>query len=98
MSADNWAECPKCKRDRETKLAKLDADIASQYGKVTVEAFDELRRRATEERTAKINLHTFREDYEIGVYDGEFYISYTGGCSVCGITHSFKHEAKLDLA
>jgi hypothetical protein len=34
---------------------------------------------------------TFREDYELGVLsDGEFYVDYRGGCSVCGLSHSFK--------
>lgn len=97
MSADNWAECPKCADLRAAKLAKLDADIAAQYGKITVEAFDELRKQAAEERNKKINLHTFREDYEIGVFEGEFSVSYTGGCSVCGTGHSFKHDEPVTL-
>ncbi len=39
----------------------------------------------------------FREDYEIGVYMGEFYVSYTGQCTVkdCEFTHNFKHEDAL---
>lgn len=98
MSADNWAECPKCVAIREAKLAKLDAEIAAQYGRVTVEAFDELRRQAAEQRAAKINLHTFREDYEIGITGpDEFYIRYSGGCQTCGLTHSYTHDEPLDL-
>jgi C4-type Zn-finger protein len=33
----------------------------------------------------------FREDYEIGMYPDEFYISYRGTCRACDYRHSFSH-------
>lgn len=36
-----------------------------------------------------------REDYEIGIYDGEFFISYGGRCMVCGFEKKFNHTEKV---
>ena len=38
---------------------------------------------------------TFREDYEQGVVNGEYCVSYHGQCSVCKLTHTFKHSQRL---
>jgi hypothetical protein len=44
---------------------------------------------------------TLREDYEIGIYEGEFYIRYKGHCQPgeryggCGFKHTFKHDEKI---
>lgn len=38
----------------------------------------------------------FREDYEQGVMpDGEYFVSYSGQCRVCGFRHEFKHSQDL---
>lgn len=50
MSADNWANCPKCRA-----------------------------------------VSQFREDYEIGMYDDEFFVSYRGACRECGHRYFFDH-------
>ncbi len=61
MSADNWAECPKCGK-----------------GKV------------------KDNFGTpLREDYEIGIYGGEFFISYSGMCRECDFEKKFEHSEQV---
>ena len=57
MSADNWAECPKCGEGNDVYRHSL----------------------------------PFREDYEIGVYDGKFKIYYRGRCECCGFCKSFNH-------
>jgi hypothetical protein len=40
-----------------------------------------------------------REDYEIGILDGEFYIIYSGSCSErhggCGWEFKFRHNEKV---
>ena len=35
---------------------------------------------------------TFREDYEIGVWEGDFEISYSGVCLECGFILTFKYK------
>ena len=56
MSADNWADCPKCSERGESSL---------------------------------------REDYEIGILDGEFYVIYTGECRECGFKFQSKYEERV---
>ena len=51
MSADNWRDCPSCKR----------ADV-------------------------------FREDYEIGVWDGDFQVHYTGCCQECNFAIRYNYQ------
>ena len=36
-----------------------------------------------------------REDYEIGIYEGEFFISYSGRCGECDFEKHFHHTEKL---
>ena len=35
MSADNWAECPKCAAKHITEYAELQQGIIDEYGKIT---------------------------------------------------------------
>lgn len=51
MSADNWRDCPSCKR----------ADV-------------------------------FREDYDIGVWSGNFEIDYSGYCDKCDFTIRYRYK------
>jgi hypothetical protein len=96
MSADNWAYCPQCKINNENEALAKFAKAAEAYGKVEP---DEYMRVLDEARTFKPEEeNTFREDYDLGVTDsGEFYISYRGGCEVCGLRHEFKHSEQLKL-
>jgi hypothetical protein len=99
MSADNWAVCPRCTANKEAEAAKLRSDADAAYGKVGV---DEWKAKDAAAKAAADALplteRTFREDYEVGIYDTEFGINYSGGCSVCGLSHGFKHEERLNLA
>ena len=38
----------------------------------------------------------FREDYDIGMYEGNFEIEYHGQCSECGFTKTFEHKELLE--
>ena len=95
MSADNWAICPRCQSGQRVHVADLQRTADGAYGTVSVQEFDAMRSAA--EEAAKVELKaTFREDYEIGAYDdGMLYISYSGSCSVCGLSAEFKHEERF---
>jgi len=84
MSADNWAECPRCRGAEVAAKAALD----SSYGVVTREEWEELQERY--EATQGIRDNTFREDYGIyGAEDGEITVSYRGECTECGLKLKF---------
>jgi len=36
-----------------------------------------------------------REDYEVGIERGEFFVIYTGSCQECGFKKKFKHKEKI---
>ena len=57
MSADNWAECPRCKD--KTKPAAL------------------------------------REDYEQGILDGKYFVTYSGVCYDCDFEFHYEYEAAV---
>ena len=87
MSADNWAYCPKCKVAELKKEASLDETIRQSYGKISSEKYLEL----LQKRQNPVGLEcTLREDYNIGIYDGEFYVSYSGSCQKCDFKKAFK--------
>lgn len=99
MSADNWAECPKCRKRVEKEYADANKALREQYGKVSLEEYKKL------EDVAKLKAHkckemdiTLREDYEIGIYDGRFYIGYSGTCTDpnCDFVFHFDHKAEFD--
>jgi predicted Zn-ribbon and HTH transcriptional regulator len=91
MSADNWTVCPKCQKEVDKKYAKEKQFLASQYGKISAYAFVE-RSNAFKNMTLK---DTLREDYEIGIYEGEFYIRYSGCCSKCGYEFKYDYKQKI---
>ena len=89
MSADRWAVCPKCKEKGEQAHANLLNRVKTDYGKIAADEYLELieqsRQPAEEERT-------LREDWEIGIWDGEFLVSYRASCPECGFSHKFEHK------
>ena len=99
MSADSWTQCPRCYVTNREKAAELDKIAAESYGKVPAEKFDELRNDAFSFRkgiTSDSNFtESLREDYEVGIQNGEFSVGYYGRCDTCGFEFSFKHEEKV---
>lgn len=86
MSADNWAVCPRCLHEDKAELAKRQAYVREQYGKVSIEEWDDLSKVLTEEVDAE-KFRTFREDYEFwGAETGRLLIEYSGECQVCKLT------------
>lgn len=100
MSADNWAQCPQCKIADTDRAEKLDKAAAEAYGLVSAAAWDELRAEARAFRNSLTDddrCSTLREDYHVGIQDGEFSVGYRGGCTRCGFLFEYKHEKKIVL-
>jgi hypothetical protein len=94
MSADNWAQCPRCTTNARAALEQREMKVHEAYGTVSVEEFDRLRWSMQEEHGAfEKREATFREDYEIyGAEDGVVTVRYSGACTECGLTLKFKDE------
>jgi hypothetical protein len=39
----------------------------------------------------------FREDWEVGVFGGEFFVQYTGVCKACDFRYEFKYEQAIKV-
>lgn len=97
MSADNYAVCPRCAKRRENELAARAEKLQAMYGKESLEEFDRARTELAAEQTKRL-AETFRENYEIyGAEDGVVRVTYSGGCSLCSLSLTFKHEHPLDV-
>lgn len=97
MSADNWAMCPKCKKDTKATKEKALVDAGRLYGKVSSDEFMSQVKNA-ESLPEEPKGETLREDYKIRINrDGEFYINYSCGCYACGFKHDFKKEENVLL-
>lgn len=94
MSADNWAQCPRCTAVRTAEFKARDAAIQASYGAVSVSEFDEARRAlAADMAKFEDREPTFREDYEIyGAESGTVKVRYGGSCDDCGLSLSFDEE------
>jgi len=97
MSADNWADCPRCDKNRDGLITETEVKVSESYGKVSVEEFDEMRAQLDRLRKGVLDP-TFREDYEIyGAEHGCVMVKYSGRCAECGLSLSFEHEYPLDV-
>ena len=92
MSADRWAVCPKCKEKVEQAHANLLSRVETDYGKVAANEYIEL---IEQSRQSDEEERTLREDWEIGIWDGELIISYRASCEECGFTYEFEHKKKV---
>jgi hypothetical protein len=93
MSADNWAICPKCKRDADADKARKFADARAKYGKIQQ---DEYLKLLGESEAPTEYGETLREDWELGTdEDGLFSVRYDSHCSACGFKFSF--NKKIDV-
>ena len=93
MSADNWTQCPKCKKSEEnTKAALLEA-TKRDYGKIKASEYLELVKKAEAPIKMGDNL---REDYYMSISsDGIFEASYSALCERCGFKHKFSHKEPI---
>lgn len=90
MSADNWTVCPQCVARHNRYVEDAERNLQASYGKVTSEAFLDATKALEAMRTWSFEL-TLREDYELGIREGEFSVEYSAGCSTCGFGWSYKH-------
>lgn len=94
MSADNWAECPRCIRRAQAALAEQNETLRKAYQTLPMEEFvrlsAELKAKA---EVLRPDRRTFREDYEFyGAEDGAVRVSYRGECTVCGLFLSIEES------
>ena len=93
MSADSWAKCPKCGGTAIDKRQEVADKLADAYGKVTSSEYLDM---LAEAQTIEYDdAETLREDYEIGIFDGEFFVKYCGHCEKCGFEYNFKYSDRI---
>jgi hypothetical protein len=93
MSADNWTNCPKCNQTKNNKIKSLKSELSENYGKISQDEYG----REMDKIHGMIDTpspRTLREDFEIGIYEDEFEVTYGAGCSVCGFSFTFTHSQK----
>lgn len=91
MSADNWTQCPRCLKRRAVEVENKTVAVDAAYGNVTVDQFDHLRSELANLKSDRVD-ETFREDWEIGLSDGEFFVRYRGSCGSCNLRYEFKYD------
>jgi len=100
MSADNWTICPRCEEKRlETYKKVLEEGTERLKKKIKdltkkVKDPEEYRIQLTEimeaEGVAQPEAEdTLRENFDIGIYEGHFFIEYEAECTKCGFKFSF---------
>lgn len=101
MSVDRWTECPKCLKQRTTKLAEMRRRVEEAYGNKTPAEYEGMKQELEleEERDAP---ETFREDESCGVHiddegNATFDVSYRGRCTRCGFKFEFTHSENLKI-
>lgn len=93
MSADNWADCPKCKAKALAKQQELYANADNSYGEVLVEEYLELKKKAETFFPHGDYSEVLREDYGLHIGDdGIFHVVYTADCSKCDFVFVFKES------
>lgn len=90
MTADNWAYCPQCQRLAKIATDKRNETLENAYGKLAREEYLVLAEE-TEAANSQLPRQTLREDYEIGIDEGDFFAAYSASCSVCHFEFEFKH-------
>lgn len=89
MSADRWSVCPQC---GHTETDRLD----SLYRTVPRAEYEKQRNIA-----AAYPVESLREDWEIFIRDGRFFVRYGAMCmgyegrKACGFAFEFKHEEQV---
>jgi hypothetical protein len=91
MSADNWTTCPQCAASHEATIEAAERKLESSYGRVEAQAFLLATKALEEMRGRKLDT-TMREDYHVGIRDGEFTAEYTASCRNCGFQWEYKHS------
>jgi len=85
-------ECPKCRKMRFQHLATSRSEAKEAYGKVSMNRFEIMLMKVerARENTGRDQDDTLQEDFEAGIKNDKFRVTYSAYCSVCGFR--FKHE------
>ncbi len=96
MSADNWADCPRCKKQAELKFNTKVKRLADSYGNMSEDDYLGLRDEVA--KGLNVPKETLSEYYELGIYKDKFGVSYKAECRTqgCGFGHTFKHDEELE--
>jgi len=89
MSADNWTQCDACIAIRDAELQNKKEKLNKKYGKIDMEEFLTQHSKLARNLVGELD-NSLREDYEIGIRGGEFRISYSANCSVCGFSYTYQ--------
>jgi hypothetical protein len=99
MSADNWTDCPQCRRRAKAEHLAAEQHLREVYGTVPIEEYEDLQSNLKVLADRVVDLdgrnpeQSLREDYEIyGAEEGIVTVSYRGHCSLCGLGLDFKQE------
>ncbi len=94
MSADRWSVCPRCKDTKEKEYSERVDAVAKMYGKVPAEEYEQAKKDLFYEEDFE---ETVREDYEIGIWENKFFVSYSAHCTSrgCNFVVKFNHSEAL---
>ena len=94
MSASNWRECPKCRMKAERAQRIRLEKAAKNYGKIPQEDWIHQQKHAETE----IELdQTLREDYQLGIQDIMFLVSYSASCEKCDFEFKYKWTQPVSI-
>lgn len=97
MSANNYRDCPKCKKLTESRRIQDAILLEEKYGKVSVQEYANLLRNSATSGPKELGA-TLREDWSIGTaIDSTFFVEYRASCDQCGLVYDFKASEKVKL-
>ena len=94
MSANNWTVCPQCQARRVKERTDRAHVAQAAYGKVSAEEYQRLLDNIAGMLSYE-DKDSMREDYQLGISDGKFSVSYHCSCSKCDFEWSFEHRETL---
>lgn len=95
MSADNWAKCPSCRKEKEISIEARKKNLESFYGKIPGETYVQRSQDLAKELEQELST-TLREDYDIGIdIDGEFMVEYRAKCDICNFKYNFNTKEQV---
>ncbi len=96
MSADNWAICPKCEKIAEKSKEAFKLKVQEAYGKFSEDKYLKLTAKLKEPIKVE-DQDTLREDFYIGISNGELHIEYSGSCDKCGFEKKFVKREPIKI-
>ncbi|HNT78168.1 MAG TPA: hypothetical protein PKH77_24405 [Anaerolineae bacterium] len=92
MSADRWNVCPKCKEKAQAEKDAARQAATEKYGKLPIAEWVALRDKSEQEIALP---QTLREDWELGIVEDRFEVTYTATCSECKFKFKFEQWAPV---